>query len=222
MRLQSERGASFNDFTDLMHQLLKAAWGDNWGTFTEDYPNGRDPKNLELPMITYSIKSKVPGTVGKDSTREIKPRYRNTAYLANPISGDAEALNIYSQVFDYQVEFELWAETNSELNALCERFEDFMMIYTGYFMQQGVQQLIFMDMTMPFTAQRMDDKALTKIFKYLVRLEKQVVVPSAVIKEVIGKISAIQGSLSLAVDLDDDQDQHKEAIDFNYNKGGNP
>jgi hypothetical protein len=213
MRLQAERSASFNDFTDMMHQLLKAAWGNDWGTFTEDYPNGRDAQHIELPMITYSIKSKVPGIVGKD-TREIKPRFRQVIDTVNPPSGEAEKLNIYSQVFDYHVEFEMWADTNSAMNALCERFEEFMMIYSGYFLQQGVQQLIFLEMAPPFQPPRMDDKALCRIFKYLVRLERQVVIPTHVIKEVTGKIGVVQAFVSLGLNLDSSQDQDKEAIDF--------
>jgi hypothetical protein len=189
-----------------MHRLLKSAWGSDWGTFTEVGPNGRDPKHIELPMVTYSILSKVPGTVGKE-TKEIKARFRQTLNLDQPIDGEAEALNIYAQLFDYTLEFSCWADNNGALNALCERFEEFMMIYTGYFMQQGVRQLTFLEMAPPFQAPRMDDKAVTRAFKFLVTLEKQVVIPTAVIKEVIGRVS-------VGASLEDDQDQHKEAIDF--------
>lgn len=146
MTQQAERSCNFIEFTDMMHRLLKAAWGD-WGTFCEAFPNGRDPENVKLPIITYRILSKVPGIVGKNGTREVKPRFRETFQVLNVVDGNPEVVNVYSQVFDYQILFEIWEVSNTRADELSERFEDFMMTYAGYMMSQGVGQIQFEEMT---------------------------------------------------------------------------
>lgn len=207
MMMQSERSCSFIEFTDMMHRLLKAAWGDDWGSFMEAFPNGRDPENVKLPVITYRILQKLPGIVGKNETREVKPRFRQSFAMVNPIEDGPTIMNVYSQVFDYQVVFELWEENNTQADLLAERFEDFMMTYTGYMMSQGVGQIIFQLMTGDDGRLQLRDKAVRRDYQYLVRLEKHIEVPSDVIKAVITKVS-------VATDVNDDQDQNKESIEF--------
>lgn len=206
MTLQSEKSCNFIEFTDMMHRLLKAAWGDDWGSFFEAFPNGRDPERVKLPVITYRILQKLPGTVGS-TTREVKPRFRRAFDMASPVEGGPEVMNIYSQVFDYQVMFEIWHENNTKADELAERFEEFMMTYTGYMMSQGVGQILFEEMTGDDGSYQLRDKAVRRNYRYRVRLEKHIEVPSDVIKAVIVKVS-------VTTNLEDDQDQNKEAIDF--------
>lgn len=205
MRYQASGNLDTNGFMLLMMRTLKAAWGEDWGTFCEAFPNGLDPQNVKLPAITYMFKSKVPGVVGKD-TREIKPRYRETYDLPQDNNTSADKVSIYAQVFDYELVFEVWEENNSRLTELAERFEDFMMTYSGYFMQKGVGQVIFSRMLNGYESKMWRDNLVCRHYTYLVRLEKQVVVPQYVIKEIIGKVEL--------VDSIDGSDQTIESINF--------
>lgn len=210
MRLKAEKNASFDEFTSLIFTLLKAAWGPKWGTFVHAYPNGTEPDKTDLPIITYYSKSKRPGLVGKD-TREIKPRFRETLY---EVDGKEEACNVHAQVFEHDVIFDIWAQTNVEADKLANKFEDFMMTYTGYFLQKGVQKLVFVEQT-DTTEENLfvPDKVIVRSFRYLVHLEKQVVTPVSLLKEVIGQVEVLT------------EDEASDSIDefqhFNINKGGN-
>lgn len=200
---QADKSCTFTEFTDLMHHLLKAAWGDDWGTFTEAFPNGLEPESVKMPVITLQVLSKLPGVVGKGNTREIKPRFRQSF----PGMDDDSLLNVYSQVFDYQIMFDLWHENNTKADKLAERFEDFMITYAGYMMSQGVGQITFLQMTGDDGRFPLRDKAVCRHYRYHVRLEKHIEVPISVIKEVITKVSVTRN-------LANDSDLDTESIDF--------
>lgn len=209
-RLQAAASCTFEEFTDLVHRLLNSAWGSDWGNFSEAFPQGSDARNVKLPVITYTVESKTPGQVGKDGTKEIKPRFRETYDPAVPVDDSMAKINVYSQTFDYIVRFDVWEENNQKLAKIADRFEDFMMTYLGYFMSQGVGQLVFQKMS---SGEYMDitDSAVVRNYRYLVRLERHVEVPVAVIREVITRVEVLSSN----------DDQHKEVIDFKITKGGN-
>jgi hypothetical protein len=211
-RTQAESSCSFEDFTDMLYKILHESWGENWGTFCEAFPNGTDPTDVEFPIITYALSKKVPGEFGK-GVKEIKPRFREMFRVPDAADENAEVINVYSQIFDYTVIFEVWEENNAKLNKLANQFEDLITICTGYLMSRGVNQLIFLEMT-GANGSTLKESATCRKFTYLVRLEKQVAIPSAVIKEVIGKVE-------LRSTMSGDQDHYTEAIDFKFNRGGN-
>lgn len=204
-RLTSETSCDLDGFTSLIHSMLKAAWGQEWGTFCEAFPNGRDPENVALPVITYSVMTKRPGTVGNHGTREIKPRVRQEVIKLDGNANAYEAVTIYAQIFDCEIGFDLWEQSNTALNKLAERFEDFMMVYAGYFKSKGVADIFFDRMLNNAGASWRED-ILSRSYVYLVRIEKQILVPQSVIKEVIGQVEIIK-------DLSDDS-QALETIKF--------
>lgn len=213
MRLQASQACDLNQFVSLIHKTLKAAWGADWGTFCEAFPNGRDPQQVTLPAITYMVRSKRPGLVNDKGVREIKPRHREEIVPAKSNQGSAEKYIIYAQWFDHDIIFEVWEETNDLLLKLSERFEDFMMTYAGFFKSQGVGEILFDNMTNGYQTRLWRDNMVCRTYSYYVRLEKHVVVPSNVIKEIIGRVELY--------DSFDGSDQNIESINFESNKGGN-
>lgn len=206
-RLQANKSITFDGFTSLIHQLIKVAWGEDWGCFMQAFPNGTDPQSVNMPIITYHSKGKRPGAVGK-STQEIKPRFRQYH------KEDGETVHVYAQTFDIHVVFNVWAGTNTEVDKLAEKFEDFMMTFTGYFLQNGVQQLIFLEQTDATEEVSIRDEAVVRSFKYLLRLEKHLEVTTGNITEIIGKVGAFSQNL-----LNDSIDE--ESIHFKIKEGGN-
>lgn len=206
-RLTSDQSCDFNQLTDMMKALLNAAWGSDWGTFTQAFPNGTDPQNVKMPVITYLLKEKRPGIVGNNRTQEIKPRFRQEVDNSESFEGGPRVLNIFSQMFDHDVVFEVWEENNAKADELATRFEEFMTIYKGYFMQNGVGNIIFDHMNNLEESPPWRENIVVRKFRYLVRLEKHTVVPSDVIDKVTASVVPVN-SLS-----DDSIDSH-DSIKF--------
>lgn len=203
-RLQAENSCNFDQFTDIILRLLNAAWGEGWGTFCEAFPNGTNPENVKLPVITYTLANMVPGVIGKNGTREIKARHRAT-YFNEPNDGSPRAVDVYGRIFDCKVVFEIWEENNTKATALATRFMDFMDMYTGYIKSQGVKEAIFERYSNEAMFDSWRDNVVSRSLEYFVRLEHLNEVPSDVIEKVTGIVSAKS-------DLSDDS--IKEAITF--------
>jgi hypothetical protein len=209
----AEKTCNFEEFTDMVHSLLNAAWESEWGTFTEAFPNGRDPKKVSLPIITYLIKEKRPGIVGNNRSQEIKPRFRQESVNEESLEGGPKILNIYSQIFDHDIVFEIWEENNAKANKLAERFEDFMMVYKGYFMKNGVSQIIFDHMNGSPESSSFREDIVVRKFVYLVRLEKHTIVPSDVIDKVTASVTPLS-TTHVSDDLSDDYIDSSDSIKF--------
>lgn len=207
MRLESEQACDLNEFINLVHRLLNAAWGEEWGTFCEAFPNGQDPQNVKLPAITYMVKRKRPGLISKDGTREIKPRHRKDYLVPDGEDKVADLVSIYAQWLDHDIVFDVWAETNTELTPFAERFEEFMMTYAGYFKSKGVGEIIFDDMVNEYGARGWRDNLVSRRYSYYVRLERHVLVPTNVIKEIISRVEVYDK-------LPSDSSQNRESINF--------
>src|SRR5437764_8847648 len=110
-RLQANGTCDFEGFTDIIFRLLNAAWGTGWGTFVEAYPNNTDPQNIQTPVISYKLTEMMPGQIGKDGTREMKPRHRDTIF---PPGDPSTAIEVYGRIFDATVIFEIWEENNTK------------------------------------------------------------------------------------------------------------
>jgi hypothetical protein len=206
-RLTSNKSCDYEEFTDMVHALLKSAWGNDWGTFTEAFPNGTDPKNVTFPVITYQLKEKRPGIVGK-GVQEIKPRFRQE-FSQEDSQGKTQLMNVYSQVYDNDMCFEVWEENNVKANQVAKRFEDFMRVYTGYFKSNGVKEIIFINMSQVSESGRWKDDIVCRNYKYLVRLEAHTVIPS----DVIAKVT---GTIAIASNLSDDSIDSKDSIKFKF------
>jgi hypothetical protein len=207
-RMQAEKSANFDQFTDIIMRLLNAAWGEGWGTFCEAFPNGTDPNNVELPIITYTLTEMVPGVISKSGTREIKPRHRAT--FRQEVSGNGPRIvDVYGRVFDCKVVFEIWEENNTKATELATKFMDFMDMYTGFIKSQGVKEVIFEKYSNETESGEWKDSIVCRSLYYYVRLEHLSEVPSDVIEKVTGIVSPKTNLLD---------DSIKEAITINLSE----
>jgi hypothetical protein len=207
-RLQAQNSANFDQFTDIVMRLLNAAWGEGWGTFCEAFPNGTEPNSVKLPVITYMLKEMVPGVIGNQGTREIKPRHRGS-FKQEADGIGPQHIDVYGRVFDCEVVFEIWEENNTKATELATRFMDFMDMYTGYIKSQGVKEVIFRRYSNEMESGEWKDSISCRSLYYYVRLEHLNEVPSDVIEKVTGIVGTPPG-------LSDDS--INEAITFNLGK----
>lgn len=213
-RLQAKGCLDADGFTTLLHNLIPAVWGDDWGTFTEAWPSGTDPKNITTPVITYKIDVLKPGTFG-EKTIEIKPRIREQFVVENPQTKANETITIKGQIMDCVMKFFIWEESNGKADALARDFRKLMSTYQGFLMEQGVEDILFReckDMDAGFYRDTMVGREIT----YLLRLEELTEMNSGIIEKVT---ATIQSKMNLA---DDSYTQNEIHIEIpSRNKGGN-
>lgn len=188
-RLQAEKSANYEDFTDIVMYLLNAAWGKDWGTFCEAFPNGTDPTSVQFPVITYLLKEMRPGVVGNGQTREIKPRLRGT-FIEDKGDDTPKATEVYGRMLDCDFLFEVWEENNAKATVLAQRFLSFMDMYTGYIKSQGVKEVIFQTLNTDMETGGWKDNIVGRKLQYYVRFEHLNEVPSDVLEKVTGIVSA--------------------------------
>jgi hypothetical protein len=205
-RTQANNSANFDQFTDIVMRLLNAAWGEDWGTFCEAFPNGKEPDNVKLPVITYTLKEMQPGVISRDGTREIKPRHRGT--FKQDVNGTGpRVVEVFGRIFDSKVVFEIWEENNTKATNLATKFMDFMDMYIGYIKSQGVKEVIFRNYSNNTESGQWRDNIVCRSLSYDVRFEHLNEVPSDVIEKVTGRVS-----------LGTSDDSINEAIPFNLSE----
>src|SRR4051812_26605267 len=113
--LRSEGTMGYEEMIVHIKYLLDASWGENWGSFVPDGPNVVDPTNVQYPIIIHYLSTMQPGLIGR-TAREIKPRYRHSEIQEDVNGTLPPSVSIYGQVFDAEVVFEVWGETNTEVD----------------------------------------------------------------------------------------------------------
>ena len=118
---------------------------DNIVNFVSDYPSEHKdrPINEWVDTVTFRIKRKEPGTIGKhpfDPPTEIKPRVRE--YRVDPDNIDCH-VQVLGQWYDNLIQFDCWAKTNNRADKLIEWFEDFMYKYTWVWKKNGVNEILY-------------------------------------------------------------------------------
>lgn len=108
--------------------VLNKAWGDGWGTFHHAAAPQKLVETMKKPVITYRVLRKVPAAMGQSGHRERGPRERKPPEFAP----DGSAILTIGQGFDYTVRFTCWAEDPQTAWETCERFQEFLSIYSGY------------------------------------------------------------------------------------------
>lgn len=179
--LTASGNADFETFTDLLSNILKAAWGENWGQFTEEDPIGNTPDAVVLPVITYEVYSRTPS---KD-VRTHKPKKWDS--FSDPDYPDSNIM-VYKQWFDYIVDFKVFAKTKKEARQLCEKLEDVLLIYAGLFKDAGVADIIFQMESAPEVINQSRQDIPCRVLRYLVRIERTHMVRTKALEEVLARV----------------------------------
>ncbi len=137
-RTRANESMNTSKFTDLLFILLKKAWGNDWGVFTDSHPTMNDPKNFKFPQIVYELKMLQPGSLG--SNKEIKPRFRD--YTNTGVNGEKEYIREKGQTMDCTYRFYVYGNSNLEAENLTLNFLDLIGLYTGYLKSKGLKEII--------------------------------------------------------------------------------
>lgn len=162
---------NYVDLMKFLKKLITTTWGADNVTFVSAYPKTQETSNFITPIITYKVQSKLPGEFG--STKEIKPRFRDYVKVSEtnlPIEGDT--VEAWGQMFDYYIEFEIWAENGEEADDVAARFQSFIAQFTGYLQKLGVSQIFFENMTSDTSTGRWRTDLINRTITYRIRIDE--------------------------------------------------
>ena len=142
--------------------------------FFKEYPQGTDPSELELPCITYKLKSKEP------SEHERKKRYRDEFEDQN---NPGHKIIIYGKVYDCELGFDVWARDNKEAENITEDFEAFIERYLGVIKERGVLEIYFNEYTYQ-EDEDWDDYVSHRELVYNTQLERLFIISTKELEEV--------------------------------------
>lgn len=135
---KADANASIFDFIKMISKLVSIVLKDLQVEFIPD--EGRavkfDPETkIDHPFITYKIISRTPAN-------ELKPR-RREGFTEKLDLNSKRFGEVYGQKFKTIIQFNIFASVYETVEAVMERFEDLMFLYTGYFKKNGVSELLF-------------------------------------------------------------------------------
>lgn len=169
----------YEEMTKTIKYLLDAAWGPKWGSFTPDGPNVTDEKNVEYPIILHYLTDMRPGLIGKN-TRELKPRQRYYGINEDTNGTLPPATKVYGQIFDAEIVFEVWEETNAQVDKLAKEFRQTLATYAGFLKEKGLKEIHFIRMEQDLSGSKMRDAHKTRKLVYFVKFEELTEVPTDV------------------------------------------
>jgi hypothetical protein len=149
--------------------------------FFQEYPLGKDPKNLEVPCITYGISRKDP------DPNKTKPRI-----MEEINDGEVEGHSITRSSIRYTaaIHFDVWAASNEMADMLAEEIEELILTFQGAFNGSGLYDMKYKGLESK--AEDWKDQVAHRRVKYDIGLEKILESSTKTIDEIIKKINATQ------------------------------
>lgn len=149
--------------------------------FYQEYPLGKDPKDLMVPCITYGISRKEPD--------ENKAKQRNMEEIND---GSIEGYSITRSSIRYiaTVNFDVWAASNEMADMIEEELEDLLLSFQGAFNGSGLYYMRYEGLET--RSEDWKDQVAHRRIKYKIGLEKILESSTKTIDEIIKKINATQ------------------------------
>ena len=195
------KGMSFIQFMYMTQALLIAEglgsealskeidWEKN---FVMKNPTLADSKEVDLPVITWNMKERLPGKVTSEH-RELKPR-RRTMEIRNE-KGEIIGYDIFDgRIVEILVEFTIFGHTNQEVLITTREFTELMDTYKGDFMKRGLLNYWFVSETEGMQDQTKDEM-VSRIVTYNVRIQEVTELDPSYIKKILLNVDTLRDSL---------------------------
>lgn len=179
---KADKGAGLSDFLNMIKKIVKTGELKKLGTefIPDDGPRILlDPsKEVEKPYIFYTLISRAV------RANEPKPHFRENIVDYNPDGSVQRQGQVFGQVFDCDIQFNIVASDYSMADKVMNVFEDAMLRYSGFFKQNGVSEIFFKkqytDNNLDIYRQKMSVRSLV----YRVTIEKLTAVYDTTIAEI--------------------------------------
>lgn len=167
---RAEGNATFEDFIEWVNRLVSKVLKKYKVEFSAD--EGSKTKvsatqTLDHPHIQFTIKSRKP-----KSGFYAKPRIREEFTESSINNSKGRRGTIYSQIFDYIVQFDILASEYTTANAVMNAFEDAMFNYTAFFKKNGVSEILFLQQYTDSEQDIYRNVVSVRSLQYLVSIEK--------------------------------------------------
>ena len=198
---EATKGMNFIQFMYMTQALLIAEglgsealgkeidWEKN---FVMKNPTLADSKEVDLPVITWNMKERLPGKVTSEH-RELKPR-RRTIEVPNK-EGDTKDYKIFDgRIVEILVEITVFGHTNQEVLITTREFTQLMDTYKGDFMKRGLLNYWFVSETEGMQDQTKDEM-VSRIVTYNVRIQEVTELDPGYIEKIQLRIDTLRDNL---------------------------
>lgn len=177
-RYRSRRSLTCSGFFELLSSLW-AKCG-----YTEPIIKWHPMEQWEqYPVVVYRLMERRPA----EGIVERKPRHRETVVDPN---NPGQYVLLMGQMFDYFVQFNVMAKSNDEADDLLDKFETFILTYTPFFKENGVNQIWFERQLSDDVITSWRDPVFVRSVIYRLRMEK-------IVPVVVGQLSQVNIDVNL-------------------------
>jgi len=161
--------------------LIQKNWAEEQVNFTEDYP--RD--SVKGPTIVWSIYRRIPGREGVEVN---KPRLRATT--SDP-SNPTQQMQTYAQWMTIIYQFDIYHISNQEVDALTEKFDNFLFFSVPLLKQLGVSEWLFDEQLSDYDIEKLHQQNIyRRRLRYRCILEKIYNKPVPLVQQVWTQVGA--------------------------------
>lgn len=168
---RAKANCSLYDFLDMVATVVDYAMSDLNVQFISDEDENKikDPAiALERPYISYRVIKRTPLNEYKPTTKE--------EVIEHDENNEQRPGELKSIGFKCLIQFNVFASENKVANQVMERFEELMLSYAGYYMEQGVRQVYFKEQNTDVDYNTFRDTLSVRNLIYYVEIEKMMVI----------------------------------------------
>lgn len=203
---------------DILKKLCNAAWGADWGELSPDLKKGEDSTTIILPQITVDINTKDIA----DDIGGLKPKLIDVVIEEDEDGNKTnDSFLMYRQWFDCTVEFNFYGKTNKEARELQKKFENLLMVYTGYIKRQGISEMFFLREVSPKTSLNYDKLTPMRCIYYYIRLESITPIRQSLINTINAEIGVNKLNINKVKTLIENSSKNSEQIELDFFDGDN-
>ena len=201
----------------ILKKLCNAAWGADWGELSPDLKKGEDSSKIILPQITIDINTR-DIAVGLGGLKPILLDVIDELDEEGKKTGDAFLM--YRQWFDCNIEFDIYGRTNQQARQLQRKFENLLMVYTGYLKRQGISEMLFEKEVSPKNSLNYDESVAMRCIYYYIRFESIIPIRQSLINSINIEIGASKISADKVKTLISSQ-PNSDLIELDFFDGDN-
>ena len=126
---------TLDGFSEAVHRIINAAWGNKWGEYSEEEPRANKPEELVAPHVTFKMLERI---LDKHSS------FRSTVVAEAP---DPENPGFHlrrkRRILVCNISWTCYHKTNRHARLMSRKLEYFLENYVHYFKEHGLLQLVF-------------------------------------------------------------------------------
>ena len=211
--------SNIEDLANVIKQLCNAAWGDDWGELSLDIKTGEDSADITLPQILVDTNTRDIA----EGFGPLKPVLMDVQKEVDENGNETgDAFLIYRQWFDANIEFDIFARNSRECRELSKKFEELLLVYSGYIKRKGLSEIFFLREISSKSSLNFSENIPMRCILYYVRFESIIPIRINTINTINTKIGANQIiSTEVKTLIDQSKESNRDMIELDFFDGNN-